>query len=109
MGTVLHPVGVGGFIDRNRGFSPLLDGDGSASLDGLRLDAPNPPSFSPLLDGDGSASAPEEPHSTTLARRLDSPLFADRVSVVAGGESANLAPTTRLHNSLRTRILRTAF
>lgn len=65
--------------------------------------------FSPLLDGDGVASAPELPHSTTLLVAFETHFRADDVSADKPARSANSDITTRLHNSLRTRIPRSAF
>ena len=88
MGTVLHQTIARHSDFRNRCFSPLLDGDGVASvtqstlqektisfsplLDGdgvashrLRTLVGDPECFSPLLDGDGVASERRVKHSTT--------------------------------------------
>ena len=63
--------------------------------------------FSPLLDGDGVASALELPHSTPLIIGLRAHFGADEVSARKRARSANSLITTRLRNSLRTRIPRT--
>src|SRR6266852_4000645 len=55
MGTVLLRVNPLGGVETLERFSPLLDGDGVASID-QRKAAQGVPSFSPLLDGDGVAS-----------------------------------------------------
>src|ERR1700674_3002067 len=87
------------------GFSPLLDGDGVAScLE--RWNEQNPDRFSPLLDGDGVASALELSHSTPLITGLRTHFGADEVSARKRARSANSLITTRLRNSLRTRIPR---
>src|SRR5712692_3542522 len=64
--------------------------------------------FSPLLDGDGVASALELPHSTPLLAGLRAHFREDGISAPKRARSANSIVTTRLHNSLRTRIPHTA-
>ena len=88
-------------------FSPLLDGDGVASMSATKF-APTLVRFSPLLDGDGVASALELSHSTAFIAGLRAHFRADEVSAPKRARSANSLITTRLRNSLRTRIPRTA-
>ena len=55
MGTVLHRADSALRETESPRFSPLLDGDGVASVNTSRLGM-SIGSFSPLLDGDGVAS-----------------------------------------------------
>ncbi len=56
MGTVLHRLTELALQDEDLSFSPLLDGDGVASVDALTEQLRCTRGFSPLLDGDGVAS-----------------------------------------------------
>jgi len=87
-------------------FQSLLVGDGLASRCGdwdLARRLVSVPSRR-----DGLASALHHNTSYSLAERPERVFFADWVSAAEGRRSANLVVTTHPHNSLRTRILRTA-